>query len=120
MNILATLFNLAGPDLIVNLLIVLLMFGSKKLPELAKGMGQAVKEFNKAKDEIERELTKTTEVAIQPAAGQQPRQPAELPTAAPVIAAAPVPQVPPATEFSQPAPAVQEAHPEEVHPAGQA
>ena len=61
MNILASLFNLAGPDLIIILGIVLLMFGAKKLPELARGMGQAVKEFSKAKDEFEREVTKTTE-----------------------------------------------------------
>jgi sec-independent protein translocase protein TatA len=69
--------------LIVILLIVLLLFGSKKLPELARGMGQAVKEFNKAKDEIERELSKTADVTVQPAPGQQPRQPAELPVAPP-------------------------------------
>ena len=49
MNI-ASLFNLAGPDLIIILLIVLLLFGAKKLPELAKGMGQAIREFSKAKD----------------------------------------------------------------------
>src|SRR5476651_2687198 len=57
MNI-ASLFNLAGPDLIVILLIVLLLFGAKKLPELARGMGQAVREFSKAKDEFEREVTR--------------------------------------------------------------
>ena len=39
---LASLLNLAGPDMIVVLLIVLLLFGSKKLPELARGMGRAV------------------------------------------------------------------------------
>ena len=50
--------NLAGPDLIVILLIVLVLFGAKKLPELAKGMGQAVKEFQKAKDEFTDELHK--------------------------------------------------------------
>ena len=64
MNTIATLFNLGGPDLIVILGIVLLLFGAKKLPELAKGMGQAVKEFNKAKDEFEREVTKPTENAL--------------------------------------------------------
>ncbi len=58
MNTLASLFNLAGPDLIVILGIVLLLFGAKKLPELARGMGQAVKEFSKAKDEFEREVTR--------------------------------------------------------------
>ena len=49
----ASILNLAGPDLIVILLIVLLMFGSKKLPELARGMGRAMKEFGAARDEIE-------------------------------------------------------------------
>jgi sec-independent protein translocase protein TatA len=56
MNFLAMLSNLGGPDLIIILLIVLVLFGAKKLPELAKGMGQAVKEFQKAKDEFGDEL----------------------------------------------------------------
>ena len=69
MNILASLFNLAGPDMLFILLLVLLIFGAKKLPELARGMGQAVKEFHKAKDEFDREITKTGEQpAVQPAA----------------------------------------------------
>jgi sec-independent protein translocase protein TatA len=58
MNILASLLNLGGPDLIIILLIVLLLFGAKKLPELARGMGQAMREFTKAKDEFEREVTR--------------------------------------------------------------
>ena len=128
---LATLFNLAGPDLVVILLIVLLLFGSKKLPELAKGMGQAVKEFNKAKDEIERELTKNAEVTVQPAPGQQPRQPAVLPPVQQPLAPSPVPPVTqaaapeqqqsnfgPGNAFAGPAAAPQQA--EETHPAGQA
>jgi sec-independent protein translocase protein TatA len=40
------------------LLIILLLFGAKKLPELARGMGQAVKEFQKSKDEFNDELHK--------------------------------------------------------------
>lgn len=56
MTILASLMNLAGPDLFFILLIVLVLFGAKKLPELARGMGQAVKEFQKAKDEFDQEL----------------------------------------------------------------
>ena len=58
MTTLASLFNLAGPDLVIILGIVLLLFGAKKLPELARGMGQAVREFSKAKDEFEREVTR--------------------------------------------------------------
>jgi sec-independent protein translocase protein TatA len=58
MSVLASFMNLAGPDLIVILLIILVLFGAKKLPELARGMGQAVKEFQKAKDEFNDELHK--------------------------------------------------------------
>jgi sec-independent protein translocase protein TatA len=54
---LASIMNLMGPDMMVILLIVLLLFGAKKLPELARGMGRAVKEFGAARDEVERELS---------------------------------------------------------------
>lgn len=60
MTTLASLFNLAGPDLFVIFFIILLLFGAKKLPELAKGLGQAVKEFSRAKDDFEREITTPT------------------------------------------------------------
>ena len=55
----ASILNLMGPDMMVILLIVLLLFGAKKLPELARGMGRAVKEFSAARDEIERELSQS-------------------------------------------------------------
>ena len=55
----ASIMNLMGPDMMVILLIVLLLFGAKKLPELARGMGRAVMEFSAARDEIERELTES-------------------------------------------------------------
>jgi sec-independent protein translocase protein TatA len=58
MSFIASFMNLAGPDLIIILLIILVLFGAKKLPELARGMGQAVKEFQKAKDEFNDELHK--------------------------------------------------------------
>jgi sec-independent protein translocase protein TatA len=74
----ASLFNLAGPDLIVILLIVLLLFGAKKLPELARGLGQAMKEFNKAKDEFDRELHKSLDddVAVRVPKDKQEHKPA--------------------------------------------
>ena len=56
----ASLLNFAGPDMMVILLIVLLLFGSKKLPELARGMGRAVKEFSAARDEIEKKLSQSS------------------------------------------------------------
>src|SRR4051794_20266829 len=67
--------NVGGQELILILLIVLVLFGAKKLPELARGMGQAIREFQKAKDEFSDELHKagTTGVAARPAASTVPR-----------------------------------------------
>ena len=68
MSLIASFMNLAGPDLIVILLIILVLFGAKKLPELARGMGSAIKEFQKAKDEFTDELHsgKTDAAAAKP------------------------------------------------------
>jgi len=44
-------FGLGGTELVLILAIVLLLFGGSKLPSLARGMGQAVKEFKKAQRE---------------------------------------------------------------------
>ena len=62
----ASILNLMGPDMMVILLIVLLLFGAKKLPELARGMGRAVKEFSAARDEVERELSQSGPNAVAP------------------------------------------------------
>jgi sec-independent protein translocase protein TatA len=62
MNTLALLPNLAGPDMIIIFVIVLIMFGAKKLPEFAKGLGQAVREFSKAKENVNQELHNASQV----------------------------------------------------------
>src|SRR6266446_1615312 len=62
----ASIMNLMGPDMMVILLIVLLLFGAKKLPELARGMGRAVKEFSAARDEIEKGLSQPGPTLPQP------------------------------------------------------
>lgn len=88
MDMIALLSNLAGPDLFIVLLIILVLFGAKRLPELARGMGQAVKEFQKAKDDFTDELHRSgnaaDEVQVRPAVGTEPRleaaptEPAEM------------------------------------------
>lgn len=50
------LFSFAGPEMIVIALIVLLLFGGKKVPELMKGLGKGIREFNSAKNSIETEI----------------------------------------------------------------
>lgn len=46
-----------GQELIVILVIILLLFGAKKLPELAGSMGKSIKEFKKASAELEDDTT---------------------------------------------------------------
>ena len=41
-----------GPELIVLLVIILLLFGAKKLPELGKSLGQGIREFKKTTKEL--------------------------------------------------------------------
>ena len=53
----------SGQDLIILLVIVLVLFGAKRLPELARGLGQSVNEFKKAKDEFDKEVAKPSSSA---------------------------------------------------------
>ena len=51
-----------GTELLVILLIVIILFGAKKIPDLAKGLGTGIKEFKKAtKEEDKKEIKDNTE-----------------------------------------------------------
>ncbi|NNE91418.1 MAG: twin-arginine translocase TatA/TatE family subunit [Verrucomicrobiales bacterium] len=47
---------IGGPELIVIFLVILLLFGAKKIPELARGIGKGMGEFKKAKEDFEEEI----------------------------------------------------------------
>jgi sec-independent protein translocase protein TatA len=47
---------LGGQEILVILIIVILLFGAKKIPELAKGLGTGIKEFKKASSEVEKQI----------------------------------------------------------------
>jgi sec-independent protein translocase protein TatA len=95
MNMLALGFgNFGGPDLFIILLIVLVLFGAKKLPELARSLGQSMNEFRKAREEFDRELhtagndVKGKPQTYQAAENVQPAQPApQAPQPQPPVAA---------------------------------
>ena len=53
------MFGLGTGEIFVILFIVLLLFGAKKLPELAKGLGKGVKEFKKASHDLKDEVNKS-------------------------------------------------------------
>jgi sec-independent protein translocase protein TatA len=50
------MFGIGTPELLIILFVILLVFGAKKLPELAQGLGKGIREFKKASNEIQDEL----------------------------------------------------------------
>ncbi len=60
LGLLAFLQNIGFPELIVILLIVLLLFGAAKLPEIARSMGKSIQEFKKGVKDVEKEVQDTT------------------------------------------------------------
>ena len=50
------MFGIGTTELIIIMFIILLIFGAKKLPELAQGLGKGIREFKRASNEIQDEL----------------------------------------------------------------
>jgi len=46
----------SGPHILLIALVVLLLFGGKKIPELMRGLGRGIREFKDAKDNVSREI----------------------------------------------------------------
>lgn len=49
-------FSLGGPEIFVIIFAILLLFGAKKIPELARGLGKGIREFKDATKEIKDEI----------------------------------------------------------------
>jgi TatA/E family protein of Tat protein translocase len=56
---LATILFISGQEIVILGLAVLLLFGSKKIPEMARGLGKGMREFRKAADDIKREISES-------------------------------------------------------------
>ena len=50
--------SLGMPEIIMILLVVLLLFGGRKIPELMRGLGKGIREFNDAKNNVRSEIEK--------------------------------------------------------------
>jgi sec-independent protein translocase protein TatA len=76
-HILAAFGPLGTPELIIIAILILVLFGAKKLPTFARSLGKSMGEFKKAKDEFEKELHNAQEEAERPQiqAPQEKRQP---------------------------------------------
>ncbi|HEY6170324.1 MAG TPA: twin-arginine translocase TatA/TatE family subunit [Verrucomicrobiae bacterium] len=64
---------LGGWEIVLILAVVLLLFGAKKLPELAKGLGQGIKEFKKATTDVQRDLQTALEEDVAPPTPPAPK-----------------------------------------------
>lgn len=70
-------WSLGGTEIVLIVVAVLVLFGAKKIPELAKGMGQGIKEFKKATREVTEEIQGAGEE--KPAAPGKPAPDAQAP-----------------------------------------
>ncbi len=55
-DVLAFLGSLGTPEILLIVFVVLLLFGARKLPEMARGMGQAIREFRRGSNEMVEEF----------------------------------------------------------------
>lgn len=74
---LALLDGLGGPELLVIGLVVLLLFGSKRMPEIGRGLGRAIREFKRATSSVEDNLREVlydepTQPRLRPPAQRRP------------------------------------------------
>ncbi len=81
MNTTLAVLGLGGWEVVLILAVVLVLFGAKKLPELAKGLGQGIKEFKKATREVTDEIHSAMEEP--PPAPRKPLPPADSTPAEP-------------------------------------
>ena len=79
-------------------LVILLLFGAKRIPEIARGLGKGIREFKDATNEIKQELTveppRQHQIPQAPPPQAQPSQPVASETAAPPEPAPPSPTDP--------------------------
>ena len=63
MNALTILFlNLGGGEVTLIVLVILLLFGGKGVPNIAKALGKGIREFKDAADGIQRDIHQTTKI----------------------------------------------------------
>jgi sec-independent protein translocase protein TatA len=61
-----------GPEVLLVLFVILLLFGAKKLPELSRSLGKSLGEFKKGKEDLEREIREAKEDVVEPKAKPEP------------------------------------------------
>lgn len=60
-SIFAFIGGLGGSEVVIILFVILLLFGAKKIPELARGLGKGIREFKDATSEIKRDIERSVD-----------------------------------------------------------
>jgi sec-independent protein translocase protein TatA len=66
MSGLLPLFGPVGPEMLIILFVLVLLFGANKIPKLARSTGEAMGEFKKGREEIEEELNDAADLKADP------------------------------------------------------
>jgi sec-independent protein translocase protein TatA len=66
------MFGLGTPEIILVVIVILVLFGAKKIPEFMQGIGKGVKEFKKATNDIEKEVTEAGKTEVKPGNKNEP------------------------------------------------
>lgn len=74
LNGILALFNLGTGEIIAIVLVILLLFGGRKIPELMRGLGKGVKSFKQGMNEVEDELKKPLEDLDKPSSSNKEQQ----------------------------------------------
>ena len=74
LNGILALFNLGTGEIIAIVLVILLLFGGRKIPELMRGLGKGVKSFKQGMNEVEDEWKKPLEDLNKPSSNNKEQQ----------------------------------------------
>ena len=80
MNTILAVFGLGGGEIVLIFAVILLLFGAKKLPELARGLGKGINEFKKASNDVTEEFHRAADESPAPTKKLPPEgsQPADI------------------------------------------
>lgn len=60
----SNLLFISGGEIFIVMIVVLLLFGANRIPEIARGLGKGMNEFKKATDDIKREINDSSEGVV--------------------------------------------------------
>jgi sec-independent protein translocase protein TatA len=73
------MFGLGTPEIILVVIVVLVLFGAKKIPEFMQGIGKGLKEFKKASSDVTNEINKPIETTTPKKEPEAPKKDSDKP-----------------------------------------